>query len=232
MPVNFVAAKKKREGVNTHIKLQKAIYKSRSFEQINTILDGILPDAQRNTPFATYFEAKLGPRRADCLIVFDDVVKQVITCVLVEFKTTSRVVFDKRKKDTVQQYQLHQGEEQVRDSVKILSSVTGRGCNLRVCGFLLFYQQSTLQVLYKTIPECTVTLTDRWAFSALLSKSKNESFHTFLQKSCASHIPSAPKELPGVHKSEKQADEAAGAAKPTRKRTPKQGLSGRTRKGD
>ncbi|QYM88463.1 nuclear protein U49 [Elephant endotheliotropic herpesvirus 1A] len=230
MPVNFVAARKKRDGVNTHIELQKAIYKSRSFTEINNILDGILPDAHRETPFATYFEANLGCRRPDCMIVFDDLPKQIITCVLVEFKTTSRTAFDKRKKDAVQQYQLHQGEEQVRDAVKILSSITGRGCNLRVWGFLLFYQQSTLRVLHKTIPECAVTLTDRWAFSALLKKSKNESFHAFLQKSCTASTTGPQKELFGIHKPENSEVETVGATKPTRKGAKKSRLSRRSRK--
>ncbi|UEH20629.1 nuclear protein U49 [Elephant endotheliotropic herpesvirus 6] len=232
MPVNFVAAKKKRDGVNTHIEIQKAIYKSRSFSEINSILDGILPEAHRETPFATYFEVNLGCRRPDCLIVFDDLPKQIITCVLVEFKTTSRTAFDRRKKDAVQQYQLHQGEEQVRDAVKILSSITGKGCNLRVWGFLLFYQQSTLRVLYKTIPECTVTLTDRWAFSTLLKKSKNESFHAFLQKSCTASITSPQKELFGIHKLEKSETETACTVKSTRKRVKKSRFSCRTRKSD
>ncbi|QOE74441.1 nuclear protein U49 [Elephant endotheliotropic herpesvirus 3A] len=232
MAVNFVSATRKQEGVAAHKVLQRALYNASSLHEINYLLGNILPQDLKGVPFCMYFESKMGRRKPDIMMVFDDMKTNVITCCVVEIKTTSRPSYDKNGKDVVQQYQLRQGQEQVRDSVQMLTSITGRGAKLRVTGYVIFFQQSTFEVLYITSPvEPSVTTTDRTCFSQMLQRTRNAAFHNFLQTTCAPDFPRAPYEQPEVQEPPHQPAAAAGAPQAKGKGAAKPRSAGRPRKG-
>ncbi|UVZ34383.1 nuclear protein U49 [Elephant endotheliotropic herpesvirus 3B] len=232
MAVNFVSATRKREGVAAHKVLQRALYNASSLYEINYLIGSILSQDLKDVPFYMYFESNMGRRKPDVVIVFDDMRTNTITCHVVEVKTTSRPSYDRTGRDVVQQYQLRQGQEQVRDVVQTLISITGRGANLRVAGHVIFFQQNTFEILYITAPvEPVVTTTDRTCFSQMLQRTKNAAFHKFLQTTCAPDFPRAPYEQLEVPEPPYQPAAAAGTSQAKGKGAAKPRSAGRPRKG-
>ncbi|ALM26000.1 nuclear protein U49 [Proboscivirus elephantidbeta4] len=232
MAVNFVSATRKKEGVAAHKILQRALYNASSLHEINYLLGSILSQDLKGVPFCMYFESNMGRRKPDVVIVFDNMTTNTITCAVVEVKTTSRPSYDRTGRDVVQQYQLRQGQEQVRDVVQTITSITGRGAKLHVTGHVIFFQQSTFEILYITAPvEPVVTTTDRTCFSQMLQRTKNAAFHRFLQTTCAPDFPRAPYEQLEVQEPAYQPTAAAVAPPAKGKGAAKSRSAGRPRKG-
>lgn len=207
MSFRFIPKKQKRLGVIVHVRLQRKIINSEDFSELNCLIGGGLPENLRYASRRTYCELNLGIRKPDCVLVFLNVQEAVITCFVLEFKTTSDNKL-KLKRDSLQGLQYEQGSKQIRDSIHKLSQIRGNGYKLILYGKIIFYSQRPLKTLH-AVTLCKIESTAHpESFVRFLEKHKHGEFHEFLQKTNALIFPSTYKKCLTLPKPATETDAA------------------------